>query len=442
VQLVDDDNRKSYYKTSAGGYRLSTTRGSRATGEHPDFIIFEDPLSVDQSASALEREAWRSWYNETISSRGVARSVAHVISQQRTHPDDPSSVALEQNALAEASEEEPPWHHVCLPMRFDPERAMTDRGYGGDWRKEEGELLFPQVFTEEKVRKTERSMGQRVSQAQLQQNPVHSAGRFFDVSHIKLVDSVPTMDRVVRGVDRAATAGGGCYTAGVLLGFVGEQVYVLDVSRGQWAPDEVLAQMQTWCILDEARYGGVGACTMVIEQEPGSGGKESAQNAIKRLKGHRVKAVRPTTNKEARAEPLANAIAVGEVFLLKGRWNADFLEELRSFPGGKYKDQVDAAAGAYVAGLNPQVTRRKTIMAGLEPTQCASKGCERPAASGSQYCCDKCEGAAAFEDPELVKAIDHTHSCNARLGNLELSQSSIPTAAERRRELALAGMRR
>ena len=39
VRLEDDDNRKGYYRTTAGGYRLSTTRGSRVTGEHPDFTL-------------------------------------------------------------------------------------------------------------------------------------------------------------------------------------------------------------------------------------------------------------------------------------------------------------------------------------------------------------------------------------------------------------------
>ena len=87
VVLEDDDNKKSFYKTTAGGYRLSTSRGSRATGEHPDFIIFEDPLSADQASSKVELAAWRDWYAQTISSRGVSRGSVHIISQQRLHPD-------------------------------------------------------------------------------------------------------------------------------------------------------------------------------------------------------------------------------------------------------------------------------------------------------------------------------------------------------------------
>ncbi|MCC7334048.1 MAG: phage terminase large subunit [Pirellulaceae bacterium] len=416
VQLEEDDNRKGYYRTTAGGYRLSTTRGSRVTGEHPDFILFEDPLSVDQAGSKLEREAWKSWYRETISSRGVARGAAHILSQQRLHPDDPSSVAVEQNKQALGAGDVPPWHHVCLPMRFEQDRAMPDRGYGGDWRKTDGELLFPQVFTEEKVKRNERSMGPRATRAQLQQDPQHSVGQMFAVDRLtaNTIDAAPLkLDKVVRGWDRAASKDSGCYSAGVLLGWKGEQCFILDVRRGQWEASEVLGQMAAACTLDEMHYTLERSQT-VVEQEPGSGGKESAENAIKRLKGHRVQAVRPTTNKEARAEPLANAIAFGEVYLLRGPWNADFLEELRDFPAGKYKDQVDAAALAYLTGVGQVAKQAPALVSGMGKVDalCKSPGCDRPAADDSEQCCTCCEITASFNDASMK--VDHSPDCDLR----------------------------
>ena len=55
--------------------------------------------------------------------------------------------------------------------------------------------------------------------------------------------------------------------------------------------------------------------------------------------------MKATTNKESRADPLANAIAFGEVFIVQASWTAEFIAELRDFPAGKYKDQVDATHG-------------------------------------------------------------------------------------------------
>jgi len=84
-----------------------------------------------------------------------------------------------------------------------------------------------------------------------------------------------------------------------------------------------------------------------VEQEPGSGGKESAERTIQNLRGYSAYADRVTGDKETRAEPYAAQVQVGNVDLLRGPWNQDFVDEHETFPTGKYKDQVDAAAGAF-----------------------------------------------------------------------------------------------
>ena len=37
----------------------------------------------------------------------------------------------------------------------------------------------------------------------------------------------------------------------------------------------------------------------------------------------------------------------GNVKMIRGPWNKAFKEELRQFPRGKYKDQVDSASDAF-----------------------------------------------------------------------------------------------
>ena len=48
-----------------------------------------------------------------------------------------------------------------------------------------------------------------------------------------------------------------------------------------------------------------------------------------------------------RAEPYAAQVQGGNVRLLGAPWNSDFLDEHEVFPSGKFKDQVDAASGAF-----------------------------------------------------------------------------------------------
>ena len=63
--------------------------------------------------------------------------------------------------------------------------------------------------------------------------------------------------------------------------------------------------------------------------------------------GHRVYADKVTGDKVVRAEPFAAQVQGGNVFLVAGEWVTAFLDECETFPAGKWKDQVDAAAGAF-----------------------------------------------------------------------------------------------
>jgi predicted phage terminase large subunit-like protein len=84
-----------------------------------------------------------------------------------------------------------------------------------------------------------------------------------------------------------------------------------------------------------------------VEQEPGSGGKESAERSVQMLAGFNVFKDRVKGNKELRAEPYAAQVQAGNIRLLDGKWNRDFLDEHETFPNGKFMDQVDAAGGAF-----------------------------------------------------------------------------------------------
>ena len=90
-----------------------------------------------------------------------------------------------------------------------------------------------------------------------------------------------------------------------------------------------------------------GAYEVGVEQEPGSGGKESAEATIRNLAGYKVFADKVTGSKEVRAEPLAAQVQGGNVHLIAGLWQIDLLDEMESFRSGKYRDQVDACSGAF-----------------------------------------------------------------------------------------------
>ena len=117
--------------------------------------------------------------------------------------------------------------------------------------------------------------------------------------------------------------------------------YIEHVHRGQWALHDREKQIQTIARVDGR------STEILLEQEPGSGGKDSAAISIQGLAGFVVHADRPTGDKVSRAGPLATQAQAGNVYLVEGDWNEAFIDEADLYPGGPFKDQIDAAAGAF-----------------------------------------------------------------------------------------------
>lgn len=175
------------------------------------------------------------------------------------------------------------------------------------------------------------------------------------------VKAVPADCERVRYWDKAGTKDGGDWSVGLLLARHESGVfYVEDVIRGQWSPYERNQIMQQTAEADAAKYNG--EVLIFVEQEPGSGGKESMMTTVRELAGHPVrrhlvsggKAIRtvgaekfPGQAKITRAQGFAAQCEAGNVRLLRGRWNAEYLDELSAFPEYAYADQVDASSGAF-----------------------------------------------------------------------------------------------
>lgn len=86
---------------------------------------------------------------------------------------------------------------------------------------------------------------------------------------------------------------------------------------------------------------------IILEAEGGSGGKESAENSVRNLRGYRASSYHPTGDKAARAYSFASQVGAGNVYVLNREWTKDYIEELQHFPLGTYSDQVDASSGAF-----------------------------------------------------------------------------------------------
>ena len=138
-----------------------------------------------------------------------------------------------------------------------------------------------------------------------------------------------------------STEGGGAYSAGVKMARASGTYYVEDVVRGQWSPHQRNLVMRQVAEADGPEVA------IHMEQEPGSGGKESALLSIRELAGYSVHAETVTGDKVTRAQGLSAQAEAGNVKLVRGEWNEAYLSELHGFPEGKYKDQIDSSSAAF-----------------------------------------------------------------------------------------------
>lgn len=332
--LTSDQNQKTYYENDKTGFRQACAVASM-TGKRGDRVVWDDPHSVEAALSDAHRETALRVFQETLPTRlNNPDSSAIVIVMQRLHESDVSGHILEHDLGYE---------HLCLPMEYEADRHCTTSIGFSDPRTEENELLFPGRFSRETVDRDKKVMGSMAVAGQFQQKPAPRGGGFFRWQNLTVVDAAPAaFTEVIRYWDKAGTAGGGAYTAGVKMGRTKDgTMYVLDVVRGQWSATEREKAIKQTAQTDGRRV------KVWIEQEPGSGGKESAESTIKNLMGFTAKAERATGDKAVRAEPYAVQVEAGNIKVVKGAWNDEFIGEHKTFPVGKYKDQIDSASGAF-----------------------------------------------------------------------------------------------
>ena len=334
--IAADQDAKLKFENTATGYRAAVA-ATAMTGHRGDRVLYDDPHSVEGALSDLQRTTVLRVFSETVTTRlNSPERSAIVVVMQRLHEQDLSGHILER---------ELGYEHLCLPMEFEPERrCVTSIGFR-DPRTEEGELLFPERFPAEVVTRDKRAMGELGTAGQFQQRPTPRGGGMFPTDRFVLIDHPPEPAAIadsIRYWDKAGTKDGGAFTAGVLLHKLKDGRFcVAHCRRGQWRALDREREIKQTAELDGKRI------RIAVEQEPGSGGKESAESTIRNLAGWRVTADRPTGEKAVRAEPYAAQVQGGNVLLVKGGWTQDFIDEHVAFPVGRTKDQVDAAAAAF-----------------------------------------------------------------------------------------------
>lgn len=333
----------SHWETGKGGGLWAAGVGGGIMGKGFHCGIIDDPIKdAEEAQSTTIRDKIKDWYSSTFYTRQEPAASIIVI-QTRWHPDDLAGWLLSK----ESDEPEPEhWHIVDFPAIAEPLPTFPSAcTIEADWRKE-GEALCPERYPIEKLRKIENRIGPYFFAALYQQRPFTRAGGLFPRERFEIVGAAPAGMHRVRFWDLAATQAtrgkDPDYTAGALVGIWDGVYYILDMLRLRGEPKAVEDLLKQTAALDGR------SVRIHIEQEGGSSGKIAIDHYLRHiLVGYT--ATGETTegkSKTLRADPVSSAAAAGNVKLVKGVWNAAFLDEIELFPNGMHDDQVDALSGA------------------------------------------------------------------------------------------------
>lgn len=181
------------------------------------------------------------------------------------------------------------------------------------------------------------------SAGQLQQSPVPRDGGLFNREWFKPLDAIPNNIRWTRGWDLAATTNAtSAYTVGVKLGKTPDgKIVIGHVVRGRWSPEGVYRVVN-----ETAENDGVGV-RISIPKDPGQAGVAQQKQFALNLSNFDVRFSPETGDKVTRAMPFSAQAEAGNVYYLKGDWNAAYFDEISMFPNSKFLDQVDATSRAY-----------------------------------------------------------------------------------------------
>jgi predicted phage terminase large subunit-like protein len=293
--------------------------------------LIDDPFGkmADAQSPVMRESVWR-WFNGTVYNR-LEPDGAIVIIGHRMHEDDLQG-RLEERMRAH-DEYADRWHIIELPAIAGEDDQLGRRP---------GEALWPEHFALANLWRIQSNTLARDWSSLYQQRPTPEEGELFAPDRITIRDHTSDVILWVRGWDFAGSIEGD-WTVGVLIGKTKGGTYVVGhVCRFRGRPDVVADR-----VLEIAR-SDTKMVRISIPQDPAQAGKFQAEWYIKHLAGFVAQASLESGDKQQRAEPFAVQVNNGHLTMLEGDWNAAYREELRSFPYGKWDDQVDASSRAFM----------------------------------------------------------------------------------------------
>jgi predicted phage terminase large subunit-like protein len=200
--------------------------------------------------------------------------------------------------------------------------------------------LCPERYDVKALERTRRKLGSYSFAALYQQDPVPAKGVKFKREWFKkIVDEAPKGLRWKRGYDLAVSLKTSAdYTASFRCAYDKEgNLYIADGFRARIEyPDQRRYIVERMAAERDTEHG----------VEAALHGKALIQD-LRRDRGNRAyafKEIKVAADKLTRALAWLNLAEAGKLYLVRGAWIDEFVDEVAQFPHGKHDDQIDAVS--------------------------------------------------------------------------------------------------
>lgn len=323
IVLSTDRNAADDWETTEGGGVRSVGVGAGITGHGGDLIIVDDPVkNREEAESETYREKVWEWFTDDLYTRREPGAAVIVI-MTRWHEDDLVGRIL-------ASDHAPKWTVIRLP-------ALAESG--DSLGRKVGEALWPVRYPVDELLSIKTLQGSYAFNALYQQRPAAPEGGLFKRTWWKYYDKAPArFDLVIQSWDMAfKDTDGSDYVVGQVWGVLRANAFLLHESRAKRDFPDTVAEVRRVSALFPLAAG------KYVEDK--ANGPAVIATLRQKLSG--LIAVNPEGGKMARAAAISPLVEAGNVFLPnKAEWVGDYVDELASFPTGRYDDRVDATSQA------------------------------------------------------------------------------------------------
>lgn len=340
-QYISEDNSSAGdWSTAKDGGMISTGIMGSLTGEGSDLMIIDDPVKNKHEAysKTYRDRIWDEW-EATLSTR-LHDNASVIVVQTRWHEDDLTGRLLENKGRD--------WIRIRIPAIAEEDDLLG---------REVGEALAPELgYDEEWAENKKIESGTMTWNALFQQRPSAVTGSIFKRKWIQFYETLPSrIDYYSLSWDLAVKDGeDNDYSVGQCWAVVGADRYLIDQVREKLGFTDMIKTVRAF------KNKHSQAREIIIEDKANG---PAVINTLKReIPG--IVAFNPKGSKAERAMAASVLFESGNVFLPKNaQWVHDYVEELVSFPGGKYDDAVDSTSQFIIRSSENQPGRSFSVNA-------------------------------------------------------------------------------